>query len=173
MGRRGIRIEFERGFLRGFTRTGRAARNSSRIMGKLRRIQRVELDKFAKKEASPEGRWRRRASRSSSRAARRGARVIRGRTRQASKRRGARTAVRFSGGSRILGMLPSTVRTRRRQNELVSRSPVPWSGVHDVGGRVGRGSRIPARPFVFITPRTLREAADLGLENMLRTWRRP
>lgn len=170
--RRTIELD-KKGVFRGLRKIRKAANSPGKIMGKIRRVQRVELDRFARKEASPEGRWKRRASRSARRAARRGARVVRGRTRAATRRRGARTAVRFSGGGKILGQLPDTVVTRRRRSEIVSRSPVPWSGVHDVGGRVGRGSTIPARPFVFIAPRTLEVTEELALDLMLTAWRRP
>lgn len=65
-------------------------------------------------------------------------------------RRRARARKKRRRRGRPLGRLPGvlTVRVLGRDT-LVARSRVAWAYVHQEGGRVGRGARIPARPFLY------------------------
>ncbi|MDQ3295077.1 MAG: phage virion morphogenesis protein [Myxococcota bacterium] len=69
-----------------------------------------------------------------------------------------------SGGRRLrkrpLGRLTTAVTYRATRTGLMAESRVAWSGVHQEGGRVGRGSVIPARPFLWISDELLRKAED-------------
>ena len=46
------------------------------------------------------------------------------------------------------------------RTSLRGESRVPWSGIHQDGGTAGRGSRIPARPFLWMSEEFLRLATD-------------
>ena len=52
---------------------------------------------------------------------------------------------------RTLGKLPTSTTYTATSSGAQARSRVPWSGVHQEGGTVGRGSVIPARPFLWIS----------------------
>ena len=61
-----------------------------------------------------------------------------------------RSGKRASDKHRLLGKLASTLRASVKQNHLKVDSKVAWAGVHNEGGTAGRGSKIPARPFLFL-----------------------
>ena len=68
------------------------------------------------------------------------------------KKKKARTA---RSAKRGLGKLLSTrlvsgARVKVTRSAISITSKVPWAGVHQKGGRVGRGSKIPAREFFYI-----------------------
>jgi hypothetical protein len=98
------------------------------------------------------------------------AKVVRGRVRKAGKRVGARQAVSFRGGSQLLGQLPDTVIVRQKRGSLIARSPVPWSDAHNEGATVGRGSRLPARGFVFISDPFMQLATARLADHVVGGW---
>ncbi len=61
----------------------------------------------------------------------------------------------------ILGRLPTAVSYKATGNSLVAESRVKWSGVHQDGGIVGRGAKIPARPFLWLSSKLLDIAVDV------------
>lgn len=163
-------LEFHARFYRGFGNVKAAAKNVGRVMSKLRAPLQRDLKAHARQQSSPDGKWPKRARRAEVLARRRRATVRRGRVRAASKTRGARQAVRFIGGGNLLGKLPDTVVVRKRGAEIEARSPVPWSGVHNIGGRVGYGAEIKARPFVFISPKIQGLAAEKLADHLVMRW---
>lgn len=73
---------------------------------------------------------------------------------------------------RLLGKLPTAVRYRSDADEVSATSRVPWSGVHQDGGRVGRGAEVPARPFLWLSRGFLRDAGEALLDYVARNWGR-
>ena len=172
MARGAVTFTFERGLFEGFATMKRRAKNTRAALTKLRGPLQRDLKAHAKSQDSPDGSWPKRSKKAAKRAAGRKATVRRGRTRGASKTRGARSSIRFIGGGNLLGKLPDTVIVRSRNGELSARSPVPWSGIHNEGGRAGRGSKIPARPFVFLSPKISKLAAETLNGHLLKGWRK-
>lgn len=73
---------------------------------------------------------------------------------------------------RLLGRLPAAVTYRASADELRARSRAYWSSVHQTGGRVGRGARLPARPFLWLSEAFLRDAVEAFLDYVSRVWGR-
>ncbi len=79
-------------------------------------------------------------------------------------------AYRASGKRRLprpLGKLLSAITYAATTTGVSAESKVGWSDVHQDGGTVGRGSKIPARPFLWISRRLLDVAEDVFNRVML------
>lgn len=66
-----------------------------------------------------------------------------------------------AGGKRarkLLGRLPGAVKYTATATAVAGTSRALWSGVHQDGGIVGHGARLPARPFLWISDDMLRVA---------------
>lgn len=78
--------------------------------------------------------------------------------------RAASTMARMRAGGRRarkpMGRLPGAVSYRATASSVSGRSRVLWSGIHQDGGTVGHGARIPARPFLWISDGMLQIAED-------------
>lgn len=100
----------------------------------------------AKAQAGPDGSW---ASHSRSYTLRRRARprVRVGPQLQRRRRRRRKVAPRRL---RMLGRLPLALRVLSTRNSVSAISRVAWSGVHQTGGTVGRGRRVPKREFLWV-----------------------
>lgn len=61
---------------------------------------------------------------------------------------------------RIMGKLPTAVTYAATASSVTATSRAKWSEVHQVGGRVGRGSMLPARPFLWLSDKMLAIAED-------------
>lgn len=77
--------------------------------------------------------------------------------------RAASTMARMRQGShrahKLMGRLPSATRYASSATSVSGTSKALWSGVHMDGGTVGHGSRLPARPFLWISDGMLDLAA--------------
>jgi phage gpG-like protein len=62
---------------------------------------------------------------------------------------------------RILGKLPTAVAYRATATGAIGESRVKWGAAHQDGARVGRGSRLPARPFLWISDDLASKSADV------------
>lgn len=126
----------------------------------LRPELRDELKRRAKEESGPEGSWAPRAAATRQRLAERGATKTTTRTQR--RKKGFSGPLRQTTTTKqlanTLGRLPGSVTTRVTPRSLIAESKVPWAGIHNEGGTAGRGSRIPARPFVFMSEEFLRQA---------------
>ena len=113
--------------LRGLLRAGQ---DIGPLLQEARKPLRTDQREHQRRRRGPDGPWPKTA-----------ASTVRGRGHTKSGRRRRR---------RPLGRLPGllTVRVIGRDT-LVARSRVDWAYVHQHGGRVGRGARIPARPFLY------------------------
>lgn len=69
---------------------------------------------------------------------------------------------------RPLGRLSTAVTYRATSHAVIAESRAKWSGVHQDGGTVGRGSKIPARPFLWISDRLIDEAIEILQRPILR-----
>lgn len=82
--------------------------------------------------------------------------------------RAASTIARAHGKRKLprnpLGRLPTAVAYAVTPSSITGTSKVRWSGAHQDGDRVGRGSRLPARPFLWLSDEFVnlaeRELAD-------------
>ena len=76
--------------------------------------------------------------------------------------RAASTMAKLRAGGRRarkpLGKLSGAVAYTADATAVRARSRVLWSGVHQDGGTVGRGAKLPARPFLWISDDMLRVA---------------
>ena len=146
------------------------------VFKNLRPELRDELKRSAARESSPEGAWAPRAHSTMERLEKRGAiKMIKRRERR--KRKGGeafagplRETVTKSLLSNTLGRLPGGVVTKASATSLVAESPAAWSAIHNVGGRAGHGSLIPARPFVFFSGEFLKQAERDIEQFVLNAW---
>lgn len=70
------------------------------------------------------------------------------------------------GRRRILGKLPAAIKAGTRGSLVYVESRAKWSGSHQEGGRVGRGAVLPARPFLWISPKMIEAATALVAERV-------
>jgi phage gpG-like protein len=135
----------------------------------LRRPLRSDQKEHAKGERGPNGSW---PPRSPVTEARRKARNRGRRQTKAMKLIAPGKAKRRqSTPKRILGRLPAAVIYTIGDKFIRGVSRVPWSGVHQQGGTVGRGSRIPARPFLWLSDRMLEVARATFAKYVLKSWK--
>lgn len=143
--------------MRGFAAMEDAAKRLRPAWAALRRPMRDDQRDHAKAQAGPAGKWPRNSPKTIERAKQ----MRRGRRKAKARAKGTRKeTVKFSNrkrrqfrASRLLGSLPNrAVQVRQMGADgLVAFSRVPWSAIHQEGGRAGRGSRIPARPFLWLS----------------------
>ncbi len=105
----------------------------------------------AKKQEGPEGSWPKRSAHTAARIAS---------ARRSARRKKDRTAKKRRLPRKILGRLPTAISMKTSASGVVIESKVAWSGIHQEGGTAGRGARIPARPFLWISERFLDLAAE-------------
>jgi phage gpG-like protein len=84
--------------------------------------------------------------------------------------RGRRARRRRRG---LLGRLPRAWKSYISPEHFKLRNMVRWASVHDEGGRVGRGSQIPRRQFVFLGRSFVEDATAVWRDRVLRAWNRP
>lgn len=67
-----------------------------------------------------------------------------------------------------MGRLPTAVTYKATSRTLSGTSKAAWSGVHMTGGTVGKGSRLPARPFLWMSDEFIDQArkriADVAVD---------
>lgn len=131
------------------------------VWGSLRKPMRDDQSDHARKQAGPEGKWPKNAASTIERRQQ----AKRGRRRAM---KAAKTKSKFSNARRqfrapkLMGSMPNrTVKVQTLGGDgLQAISKVAWSGVQQDGGRVGRGSRIPARPFLWLSDGFMAKATD-------------
>lgn len=69
-----------------------------------------------------------------------------------------------------LGRLKSWWLIKYDRGSLSATSGAKWSGIHQEGGVAGRGARIPARPFAWVSGSFLGAVADHVLEHIGKVW---
>lgn len=63
--------------------------------------------------------------------------------------------------AKLLGRLPTAVGYKATLGEVIAESRVAWSAIHQDGGTAGRGARIPARPFLWISDKLMITAEEI------------
>lgn len=117
---------------RGIDAMTAAARNLGPAFKEAKKPVRKDQRDHAKSRQGPNGPWAPKSP------------LTRAREALAAKRRGKRPRVR-----RLLGRLPGAIAVESNRVRVVARSKAWWSGVQQDGGTVGRGARLPARPFLW------------------------
>lgn len=113
----------------------RRARNVAAALKAVRAVVRKDVRQHGTKGLGPDGKWPKR---------------VRSKTGR-SKRR----------PRRLLGRLTTALDLKLVSNrELVVTSLVPWSNIHQQGGKVGRGSRLPRRTFLWFSPWVIRQIRE-------------
>lgn len=62
---------------------------------------------------------------------------------------------------KILGKLASSIYSEVQRQHLKIASRIDWAGVHNVGGVVGHGAKIAARPFAYLEPEDIQLLVDM------------
>lgn len=131
------------------------------VFNELRNPLRGDLKDHQAQQEGPGGKWPARSNRTTSRlSARRRGRTASGR------RRGRRKA------GRLLGKLPHLFVLRVSSYGLSAENRAAWSDIHDKGGTAGRGARIPARPYAWLSDRFLDLSVEFVAECMQLGWGR-
>jgi hypothetical protein len=68
---------------------------------------------------------------------------------------------------RPLGRLLSAIEYRATAKGVTGTSKIKWSSVFITGGTVGRGSKLPARPFLWISNSLLMKAGEILKAHLL------
>jgi len=87
------------------------------------------------------------------------------------KKGALRKAAKRKIGRVLSRRLVSGARIRAKPKEIKITSIVKWAGVHQEGGRVGRGSQIPARPFMWISDELLAITKREMVKYLSLTWK--
>lgn len=138
---------------RGWDAVTAAARNLEPAYKALRKPLRADQREHAKAKAGPDGAWPAKSP------------ITIAREKRRRRKSGKRGRVR-----KLLGRLPTVVKLLADRRRVAAVSGVRWSAVHQDGGRVGRGSRIPARPFLWASPAMLATARKVLAEHVTSAW---
>lgn len=157
-----LRAELDVGDVeRGFAAMRRRGRKLAPLFKALRRPLRADQRAHARKGMGPDGPWPARARSTEAALLRRAAVRIQRREGKPKRRRKVLSP---------LGTLPLSLSTNLETDRLQLLSKVRWSGVQLEGGRVGRGSLIPARRFLWMSDRFLAKATQMAAEHLAKGW---
>jgi len=131
-----------------FRRLERAARDVTPAMRKLRKdFRKEQRSHFRAEESSDGSRWPERTDETKRRQLRKAQRDAAARGKKNRPRR-----------TRLLGKLRN-FKIRYTKNSITAFSTAPWSGVQQAGGKVGHGAEIPAREFLWVNDKFVRDRA--------------
>lgn len=150
---------------KGFSQVQSRCRALGPYFSRMGRELRADQAEHAKAKAGPDGPWVKLAD--GTRSARRKARA---RLKAGGKRRpGSKSRPTARG---ILGRLPKAIRVRPSRSEVSVESTVAWSGVHQHGGKAGKGAKIPARPYLWMSEDFRNRAASELIKHAWKDWAR-
>ena len=131
----------------GLAKLRRAAQDQSPLFRALKRPMKDDQLNHQKLKMGPDGPWpaRTKLTKARGKFARRGASGVTTRKRIASN---------------VLGKLSTSISFALSARNIVATSKIPWSMAHQEGGKVGRGSILPARPFMWMSEEFLKLATD-------------
>ena len=133
--------------LDGLAKLDRAARDQSPLFRALKRPMKDDQRNHQKLKMGPDGPWPARSKLTKER----------GRF----KRKGASgVTTRKRLAPNLLGKLSTSISLASSARNVIAASKIPWSMVHQEGGKVGRGSVLPARPFMWMSEDFLKLATD-------------
>lgn len=128
-----------------------------RLVGDMRRDQ----QEHAQKEEGPDGtRWPARTSQATPK--------LFAKAKRKTKTQPARFEIVKYGG--LLGALPDMIQVRSLGLSVWARHPVAWATAHADGGVVGRGSRLPARPFLYVSQGLADRAVEMINDALHGAW---
>lgn len=142
----------------------RAGRDLRPVWREVRGGLRGDLKNHFDQRQGPEGAWAPPAASTIERLLRQGGRSANINRKGQLKRRAARRL------ANQLGRLKSAWTIAYTRGSLTGESKAPWSGIHQDGGVAGRGARIPARPFAWVTDSFLGVVADSVLKYLGKAW---
>lgn len=124
-------VDFDfRKLFREYEQVGRRGSNLVPVFRRLKPLMIADQKENFKRQQGPAGRWDRKAA--STRARR--------------------------GGRKLLGKLSTAFDVTFDRTEIRAQSKVPWSGVHQEGGKVGNNATVPARVHHWMSIEFLRFA---------------
>ena len=132
----------------------RMPRGVKPAMSGLRKPLRADQRDHAKKQEGPGGAWQKRKPL-----------VIVAKSDR--RRRLGKKSRRPSNRRKLLGRLPAAVTVRSDRLSVSITSKVGWSLVHQEGGRAGKGAKIPARPFLWVSDKMRADAARYIEQNVV------
>lgn len=137
-------------FQAGLKDVSKAGRNLGPVFRALRMPMRRDQRDHAVQEEGPEGNW----------PPRKGEKEV--------KRRAGKRKNRRARG--MLGRLPNAVDIRSIGATVYARSRVKWARAHADGETVGRGAKLPARPFLWVSEDLGALANQLIAEHLGKAW---
>jgi phage gpG-like protein len=154
---------------RALDKLAKAPKGLVKVFRQLKKPLAARLAQAAEHESGPDGAWPRRAPATEKRLQARPAQRVK--TVRERRRRGRSGPLRQTKvvtlHPNILGSLASSVGVRATNRpSVIARSSGAMAVAHNEGAIVGRGSRIPARPFVFF-PGGFPEMAVVRIETFL------
>lgn len=135
--------------------TTQAEKRADAFFVELRPSGRKDVRQHQRDRSGPDASWPARAASTQERA-----------------RRAAKPKRRRGPKGGLLGNLPRAWKVYTDTRGLKFLHRVAWAGVHDTGGRVGRGARVPRRQFAYWSPEFLDSAARQFRAFVLRGWER-
>ena len=135
------------GVLRLFDRVKR--RDQRRVFSEARKPMRSDVRDHARQQADPRGRWPGLAASTLER-----------------RSRGGRRRKR-----KLLGRLPSAIKLEHGPGFVRATSIVRWASAHARGASVGRGSRLPARRWMWISRKLRRDVVRMIRAAIIAAWR--
>lgn len=62
-----------------------------------------------------------------------------------------RARAEIAAANQVLGRISTSIKSKQGRGQLDVFSQIDWAGVQNVGGVVGHGANLPARPFMYVT----------------------
>ena len=138
---------------RGWDAMAAAARNLTPAYQELRKPLRDDQRAHAKDKAGPDGAWPPKSALTIAR-----------------ERRRKRRASRRGRVRRLLGRLPSVLKVLADRRRVAGVSGVRWSAAQQDGERVGKGARLPPRPFLWASPALIKTARKVLADQITSAW---
>lgn len=132
-------------------RIKRSANNLRPVFQVVKKPLRADIADHFARTMGPDGAWPGRSTAAYDRL-----RGQRGNTYRRGRRKGRLNARGVKRFRNQLGRLKGSYRYKTATKRFEMWSRVPWATIHQSGGVAGRGVRIPARPFMWASPRFMR-----------------
>lgn len=148
--------------LKGFKGVRAKSKRLTAAFREIRKPMKADQRDHKKSKEGPEGKWEPLAPSTlgRDRFARKVKSTKKGQTRTTRKGR------KRSSNARMLGRIPSAFSVRASSKGIVATARVKYAAAHQEGGKVGRGSIIPARPFLWISRGLAQRAARIIEEHV-------
>jgi phage gpG-like protein len=142
----------------------KAARNLRPVFGEIRPAVTKDLGEHFARGQSPDGAWPRPARSTWERL-----KQNRRNTYKRGRRKGRLNARGLRFFMNQLGRLKGFYRFKVSAVSMLVRTPLFWAGVHQHGGTVGHGARVPKREYMWASPRLKAAFAALVARHIARS----